>query len=341
MPPEYAPAAPPAGGQPVPISTFPAAPPPGNSVLGGPEPGMAGVPALPQPPAPSGIPIPPEFQNPDGSLNGAAALQSYAHLRSLYNSTVAGHAPAPAQPPGTPAPHPGSPPGAPQPAAGAPAPAAGPLGGQHAAAFPGDDRINQLAIEFERNGGHLSPESYSEMQAQGYSPQAVSRLVAGQVALMDQQAAPLHQIVGGKENFKSMETWAVQHLTPAEAVQYDIMRQSGDPTQVDLAIRSLWQRYTSSGNRGYQPVVEGSATPGIGGVSGLGYDSPQQMYADMSKPEYHSDPAFQAKVHAKVDKSAFMSVGQIPASKGMIGGITPSLNAMGLPQHQAQPGALH
>ena len=73
---------------------------------------------------------------------------------------------------------------------------------------------------------------------------------------------------------------------------------SPDKSTRDLAVRGLYAQYSAESGSGNN-LVMGKGNE----VSGTGYQSKEQMIADMKKPEYLTDPAFRAQVESKVARS--------------------------------------
>lgn len=157
--------------------------------------------------------------------------------------------------------------------------------------------MDDLSQEYQDNG-QLADESYEKLAKAGIPKETVDQFIAGQQALADKQSSDVKALVGGAEAYSDMTQWAGQNLSTAEVEAYNKAVNSGDMETVKLAVSGLQARYTA--DNGSDPkLVAGKA----GATSNAGYQSWAQVQADMSKPEYSKDPAFQAEVQAKLANS--------------------------------------
>jgi hypothetical protein len=157
-----------------------------------------------------------------------------------------------------------------------------------------------LQSEFTEHGD-LTPETYTKLAASGIPKPMVEAYISGQKALAAQYDASAFEAAGGQEAYVKMATWAKDALPAEEKAAFNKAVVSGDKATMQLAIRSLKSQYEA--NFGQDPSLAGG---GKGGTDSDVYTSSAQMTADMKKPEYKTDPAFRARVAAKIGRSTDM-----------------------------------
>ena len=144
----------------------------------------------------------------------------------------------------------------------------------------------------------LTDSSYEALEKAGINRATVDSYIAGQHALAQQAQASAFEITGGKDNYTAMTEFAKANLTPAALNSYNTAVNSPDKSTRDLAVRGLYAQYSAESGSGNN-LVMGKGNE----VTGTGYQSKEQMIADMKKPEYLTDPAFRAQVENKVARS--------------------------------------
>lgn len=144
--------------------------------------------------------------------------------------------------------------------------------------------------------GELSPETYTKLQANGFTKDFVDNYIAGQVALKNTSEAAAYESVGGKENFAALTAWAAANLSPTEINVFN-KAMAGTPEQIRFAVDGLAARYTKANGQAPSVKLSGGAHPGN---QQMGYASKAEMVKDMQSAEYQKDPSFRAKVEAKL-----------------------------------------
>lgn len=155
-------------------------------------------------------------------------------------------------------------------------------------------KMDTFSQEFAQNGA-LSAESFAALEAAGIPKPMVDAYIAGQQALAAQVQAQGFEVAGGKDQFEQMVKWAATGLTPGEIAAYDAAVTGGSVDQMKLAVAGLRARYEAANGR--EPGLLGGK-PGSGNAPG--YASRAEMTTDMKDPRYGKDPAFRAKVEAKL-----------------------------------------
>lgn len=155
-------------------------------------------------------------------------------------------------------------------------------------------KLDDFSAEFQTTGA-LSDGSYQKLAEAGIPKPMVDAYIAGQQALAAQVQAQGFEVAGGKEQFEQMVKWASTGLTPGEIAAYDAAVTGGSVDQMKLAVAGLRARYEAANGR--EPGLLGGK-PGSGNAPG--YASRAEMTTDMKDPRYSKDPAFRAKVEAKL-----------------------------------------
>lgn len=168
-----------------------------------------------------------------------------------------------------------------------------------------EEMAARIEAEYEADG--ISEESYKALEAAGYSRQFVDSYIQGQESLADQFVAKVVNYAGGQQKFdrvvshmKSTDPESVEALVEAME-RHDL---KAIRTIINLGVQSHAKTFGKAPARNIAksaPSVPASRkAPSV-----QGYASRQEMVADMSKSEYRLDPAFRAKVEARVAASSF------------------------------------
>ena len=116
-------------------------------------------------------------------------------------------------------------------------------------------------------------------------------------SLSNEEAAALKGSVGGEEQYAQMVSWAKNEF-PAEDIEaYDSMIESGNMSQIKLAIQGLYYRYTDSVGQ------DGNMLQGKPAQAESGFRSQAELIQAMNDPRYESDPAYRQDVLEKLDRS--------------------------------------
>lgn len=164
---------------------------------------------------------------------------------------------------------------------------------QEALASKGLD-MSTFSSEFQTNGA-LSDDSYTKLEAAGIPKNMVDAYIEGQKAVAAQRDAVGYELAGGKDSFNKMADWAKTAMPVDERIALN-KAFAGSDAEMKLAVTSLRAKYEAANGR--EPNLAGGQTLGSSGSSG--YESRAQMVADMKDPRYSKDPAYRAKVEAKL-----------------------------------------
>ncbi|MCW2286638.1 DNA/RNA endonuclease YhcR with UshA esterase domain [Rhodoblastus acidophilus] len=147
--------------------------------------------------------------------------------------------------------------------------------------------------------GELPAEDYEALEKANIPRSLVDQFIEGQKAVVEAQRQTVFSTVGGEAKYNDMLTWAAQNYTKAEVEAFNKAVNGPDMNATLLAVKGLQARYTA--NYGVEPsnVVEGKTPRG----DNTRYESIAQLQKDMGDPRYQKDPAFRAKVEAKLARS--------------------------------------
>lgn len=163
---------------------------------------------------------------------------------------------------------------------------------------PAGLNLQDFNAEFAEKG-ELSSDSYEKLAKAGYDKALVDQFIEGQKARAVQFETEIQSEVGGTDRYMEMVTWAKVNLTPAEIDAYNLAVGSGKPEQAKLAALGLNAKFTQAvGNEPQRQIGGQKAT------SSEGFESTAQVTEAMKDPRYKNDPAYRAKVQAKLASSS-------------------------------------
>jgi hypothetical protein len=157
--------------------------------------------------------------------------------------------------------------------------------------------FDTLSTSYAENGS-LSEAEYGSLEAKGIDRGMVDQYIAGQKSIAAGVQSEIHNEVGGSEAYTEMVGWAGENMESTEVTAYNNAVNSGERSQVNLAVQGLKARYESANGR--QPSNIGGRTSQ---TSGDAYNSWAQVTADMNNPQYKTDTAFRETVQNKLGRS--------------------------------------
>lgn len=167
-------------------------------------------------------------------------------------------------------------------------------------------KATAMEAEYEKDG-KLSAESYAALAAAGYTKGFIDSYIRGQEAVAEQFVAKVVDYAGGQEKFqriiKHMESTSPESVESLyEAVERQDLKSIR--TIINLGIQSQTKKFGKAPARNVQ--AKAPATPQARKApAAQGYESSAAMVKDMSSSAYRLDPAFRAKVEARVAASRF------------------------------------
>lgn len=163
--------------------------------------------------------------------------------------------------------------------------------------------MDALAKEYSEKG-ELSEESLKKLEAVGITRETVNAYIAGLKAQAEVYTLRLAESLGGRQELEATLKWAGANLSKEEIESTNEILRSGNEAAARLVLAGLQSRRLEAVGREPSFVTGAKTVPGAsGGIQP--YASSAEMVADMSRPEYHNDPAFRANVMRRLAVSRF------------------------------------
>ena len=164
--------------------------------------------------------------------------------------------------------------------------------------------LDMAALQAEYNtNGSLTDESLATLAKSGISKDMVDQYIAGAEAQNAAVQAELLEPVGGNmETYDEMIAWAGDNLDDGQIDDFNTVLETGNTAAIKLAVKNLSDQYTAANGTEPGRQLNGKAAQGASGV----YESTADLMKDMQNPEYDKNPAFRAKVEAKLARSSIL-----------------------------------
>lgn len=169
-----------------------------------------------------------------------------------------------------------------------------------------EEAASQIEAEYETDG-KLSKASYDALAKAGYSKGFIDSYIKGQEAVAEAFVTKVVDYAGGQAKFQSVVAH-MQATSPesVEALHEAIERQDlkAIRTIINLGAQGISKKLGKAPSRSV--TAKAPATQQVRKAPAAeGYSSQAEMVKDMSSPKYRLDPAFRAKVEARVAASQF------------------------------------
>jgi hypothetical protein len=154
--------------------------------------------------------------------------------------------------------------------------------------------------EFTKTGT-LSAESKAKAAKDfGVPVEMIDLYLAGVTASATAAQQPFFAEFGSQEKYGEFQEWAAQNMTDEEKTAFNTALDKAPQAALMMA-KTFKSRWEQNGGGGAPRDI----TKGAGGGESTGdtYGSWAEVTKDMGKPEYAKDPAFRAKVEAKLGRS--------------------------------------
>lgn len=162
--------------------------------------------------------------------------------------------------------------------------------------------MSALSAEWETEG-KLTDESYKALEAIGITPDMVELYAKGvETQTEATRSEMLAPVDGSQETYDEMIAWAADELPDADIDDFNKVLETGNTPAIKLAVQELATKFKTA--NGVEPVTTLSGSPAPTGAST--YGSTTDLMKDMQNPEYAKNPAFRAKVEAKLARSNIM-----------------------------------
>ena len=156
------------------------------------------------------------------------------------------------------------------------------------------------AYESIRESGELSEEltqQISEMSGMDVFNAMKDSAPAASRDLTDSEVSSIYDEVGGKEAYSNIVSWAKDSFTAEDIQAYDAMIETGNMSQIKLALRGLYSQYTDAMGS------EGNMLQGKPAETQSSFRSQAELIQAMNDPRYDNDPAYRQDVLNKLGRS--------------------------------------
>ncbi len=159
-----------------------------------------------------------------------------------------------------------------------------------------------LETEFSANKG-LKDETYKRLEEVGFNKADVDGYIAEKIRLGELESDKFAADVLKQANLKAdqiadLKEWAGKNLSKDELELFNETVKSGNAKKAAAVLKMVDTQYRQSVGREGSMIHGGAA-----GSAVLGYASDAEMLKDMGSPDYNNDPAYRAKVQAKIAAS--------------------------------------
>lgn len=155
---------------------------------------------------------------------------------------------------------------------------------------------NAFVEDYLANGGALSDDAYAALEEAGIGRDLVESFINGQEAILSDMRNDAYDVVGGRETYEDMVSWAADTLSPREINAFNRALENDMDTAL-FAIQGLYSQYRS--DVGQEPnFISGEVSNSAGA-----FQSVAELTNAMSDPRYEADPAYRQSVAAKLSRS--------------------------------------
>ena len=106
----------------------------------------------------------------------------------------------------------------------------------------------QKFVEEYQTSGAISEDSYTELEAKGFSKGDIDGYIEGQKAIGQKFTESIHGLTGGEEGYTNLINWASENMDEASISEYNDAIMAGDQAKVTRLVE-------------YMALKHGSATP--------------------------------------------------------------------------------
>lgn len=152
-----------------------------------------------------------------------------------------------------------------------------------------------LEEEYIANGG-LTEETTAKLNKLGFTNEFIQDFVKGKEAIFEQEKNELAEVIGGRAVYDEVINWAAKNFTPDEIQSINAIR---DKNIIRMLLPTLKARMEAAEGKDPQTIMQGSNKPLAGDI----FESKEQMYEAIRNEKYLKDPAYAAKVTAKIRAS--------------------------------------
>lgn len=161
-----------------------------------------------------------------------------------------------------------------------------------------DEVFQTYAERYRVNQGKLSEEDYKELAEQGYDADFVDTYIAGVIAKNKAKGeAILSELGTNMDEYQQAVEWAKTNWTAEQQKEYNDALASTTEKGSKFIVKGLIDEYMKNKGNTNQPI---HSNTGLRQASTGGYSTKSDYLKDAQDPRYDKDPAYRAKVEAKV-----------------------------------------
>lgn len=150
--------------------------------------------------------------------------------------------------------------------------------------------------DYASNQG-FSEETATKLAEAGIPLEIQQVYLAGLNAMVEQQNAKIHGVVGGEDQYNAMAQWAGQALSDDELEAFNAALDN--PQLAETAVTGLYARYKAARPSEGRMTAPTNGAPAAGDI----YQSKDEFVSDIQNPRYTSDPAFRRGIEEKLARS--------------------------------------
>jgi len=163
------------------------------------------------------------------------------------------------------------------------------------------EKAAPLFKEFTDTGTLTAESKKAAAETFGVTEEMVDIYLAGAQSTQEAALTPFYEAAGGKEAYAEFTAWAATGLTAEEQAEFNAELDKG-PEEAKAMITKATALWRQQG--GGKPPRDITRDVPLKDAETLDvYASRAEMQRDMNDPKYAKDPAFRAKVEAKVGRS--------------------------------------
>lgn len=152
-----------------------------------------------------------------------------------------------------------------------------------------------LEQEYIDNNG-FTEETLEKLHKAGFSDEFINDFVEGKKAIAEKELNELADVIGGRETYDKVIQWSANNLTPDVIMSINAVR---DKNIIKLLLPTLKERMEIKEGKAPQTIIQGKGAA----VPETIFESKQQMMEAIRDKRYLQDPAYAAKVTAKIRAS--------------------------------------
>lgn len=150
--------------------------------------------------------------------------------------------------------------------------------------------------------GSISKEDYAAIEKAGLSKEQFGMMADAQKAIQLKNNDTLYNVVGGKDKYEAMKSFAAEHLGEEEIEGFNQALRSGNMKIAEIAVLGLKALHERENGR--KPNLRLSED-GVGSEAISAYQTQQELIKDLNSRKYRTDSEFKKLVDARRNKSGF------------------------------------